>query len=220
MLPCGVGHLLKGDNHETEPLVHQTIKSVYQNLYCQVSKMAERGLSHPKRFITTHNEKGQAIIDESVPADAPFYNLPSGTAAFAQCYVTEGFPTKLEDGADLTVYRNYLASPPGLTVSNGTVLRYVDVPPGSTSPMHRTVSLDYGIVLEGDIELILDSGETRLLHRGDICIQRGTMHAWRNLSDKSWARMLYVLQPVESFKIGGEDAKEDYGNMSGVRASD
>jgi len=47
--------------------------------------------------------------------------------------------------------------------------------------MHRTVSLDYGIVLEGDVELVLDSGEKRAMKQGDVAIQRGTNHAWRNM---------------------------------------
>lgn len=46
--------------------------------------------------------------------------------------------------------------------------------PGLTSPMHRTVSLDYGVVLEGEVYLVLDSGEERLMRRGDISVQRGT----------------------------------------------
>lgn len=181
--------------------------------------MAERGLSHPKRFITSHNDRGETVLDQSMPEEAPFYYLPNKSAAFAQCYVTEGFPTKLNDEADLTVYKNYLSAPPGLTVSNGTVLRYVDMPPASTSPMHRTISLDYGVVIEGEVELVLDSGETRLLKRGDICIQRGTMHAWTNKSSTDWARMLYILQPVQSFSAGGANLKEDYGHMPGVRLS-
>lgn len=47
--------------------------------------------------------------------------------------------------------------------------------------MHRTTSLDYGIVLEGEVELILDSGERRAMKAGDIAVQRATMHAWRNM---------------------------------------
>ncbi len=59
--------------------------------------------------------------------------------------------------------------------------------PGATSPMHRTVSLDYGVVLEGEVELVLDSGEVRLLKRGHVAVQRGTNHAWRNASKSEWA---------------------------------
>jgi quercetin dioxygenase-like cupin family protein len=82
--------------------------------------------------------------------------------------------------------------------------------------MHRTVSLDYGIVLVGEMELILDSGETRKMKVGDVAIQRGTMHAWRNLSDTEPARMLYVLLPaVPLANVGGEDLAD----MEGVRSS-
>ena len=94
------------------------------------------------------------------------------------------------------------------------MLRMVDVPPGATSPMHRTVSLDYGVVLEGEVELILDNGESRLLKRGDMAIQRGTIHAWKNVSGEGiWARMLYVLQECDPVIIAGQELKEDYGGL-------
>ena len=190
-----------------------------QLIYLHATMALQGKLSHPKRYITTHDSNGKAILDTSIPSDAPFYELSSKEANFAQCYVTRGFPTKLGDNSDLKTYQDFLEQPPGLTVSNGTVLRYVDMPPGGTSAMHRTVSLDYGVVLEGEVELILDSGETRLMKRGDLCIQRATMHAWRNVSDTEWARMLYVLQPCEAFETGAGELKEDLGTMGGVRSS-
>jgi quercetin dioxygenase-like cupin family protein len=85
--------------------------------------------------------------------------------------------------------------------------------------MHRTVSLDYGVVMHGEIELVLDSGETRLMKQGDICIQRGTMHAWRNASKTEWGRMLYVLQPCKPVVVGDKTLGEDYGTMAGVPPS-
>lgn len=176
-------------------------------------------LSHPNRYITAHDDSGKSIVDTSVPAEAPFYELPNKSAAFAQCYVTSEFPVQLEDSADLKVYQDFLSSPPGLTVSGGTVLRYVDMPPDSTSPMHRTLSLDYGVVLEGEVELILDSGEKRLMRRGDICVQRATMHAWRNTSKTEWSRMLYILQPAKPMAAGGQKLEEELGTMEGVKSS-
>lgn len=92
--------------------------------------------------------------------------------------------------------------------------------PGETSPMHRTTSLDYGVVLEGEIELILDGGEKRVMRRGDTCVQRGTNHAWRNCSETQWSRMLYVLTESEEVKLeSGERLQEDLGGMVGVRKS-
>ena len=57
--------------------------------------------------------------------------------------------------------------------------------------MHRTESIDYGIVISGEITLVLDRGET-LLKQGDVVVQRGTNHAWANRSGKS-CRMLFIL---------------------------
>jgi mannose-6-phosphate isomerase-like protein (cupin superfamily) len=65
---------------------------------------------------------------------------------------------------------------------------------GEASPhpfMHRTETVDYGIVLEGEIILVLDGGET-LLTAGDVVIQRGTSHAWANRSNRL-CRMAFVL---------------------------
>lgn len=85
--------------------------------------------------------------------------------------------------------------------------------------MHRTVSLDYGVVIYGAVELVLDSGETQLMNSGDVCVQRGTMHAWRNTSETKWARMMYVLTPALPVKIGKQVLSEDLGHIQGVRSS-
>jgi uncharacterized cupin superfamily protein len=57
--------------------------------------------------------------------------------------------------------------------------------------MHRTETLDYGVVTEGEVWLVLD-GEEVQLKRGDIVVQRGTNHAWSNRTEQM-ARMLFVL---------------------------
>ena len=67
------------------------------------------------------------------------------------------------------------------------------------------------MVLEGQVELLLDSGEMRIMNRGDVAIQRGTSHAWRNTSKTAWARMLYVLQEAAPLFAGGKELGEDYG---------
>jgi quercetin dioxygenase-like cupin family protein len=81
----------------------------------------------------------------------------------------------------------------GLTLPGGSVLRVVELLPGKRSAMHRTNSLDYGIVLTGAIELELDDGAVTLIEAGSIIIQRGTMHAWRNPSAETPARVAFVL---------------------------
>jgi quercetin dioxygenase-like cupin family protein len=63
--------------------------------------------------------------------------------------------------------------------------------PHSASPMHRTESIDYGIVLAGEVQLVLDDSEVHL-KPGDVVVQRGTDHAWENRTDEV-ARMAFIL---------------------------
>ena len=170
------------------------------------------------RLITTHNADGKAIFSTTL-SEQPEQKKVDGEATFTLSYATDEFPVDLNGDKDIKTYKKYSAEAPGLVINSGTVLRHVDVPPGALSPMHRTVSLDYGIVLEGEIELVLDSGEKKTMMPGDVAIQRGTMHAWRNMSDTKWARMMYILQPSKPLEIGGQKLGEDLETMQGVRAS-
>lgn len=126
----------------------------------------------------------------------------------------------LNGDKDIKTYESFLSNAPGLTVSGGTVLRHVDFPPNMTCAMHRTVSLDYGVVLEGEMECILDSGETKFMKRGDVCIQRGTLHAWKNPHPTEWSRMMFVLQECRPLELGGQKLDEDLGTAVGIRKSD
>ena len=91
---------------------------------------------------------------------------------------------------------------------DGSVVRFVDIPPGACSPMHRTQTLDYGIVIFGEVELELDSGDKRTLAPGDTCIQRGTNHLWRNTSDK-WARIAFILLHSKQIVINGKPLADE-----------
>ena len=84
--------------------------------------------------------------------------------------------------------------------------------------MHRTQSLDYGLVLEGNIVLELDDGSRTPMTRGDVAIHRATMHKWINESQSDWARVLFVLQDCEPLMINGMRFKEDLGHAVGTRA--
>jgi quercetin dioxygenase-like cupin family protein len=179
--------------------------------------MEQSPLPRSKRFITTHNEEGKAIFSEKVSPEVKWGNI--GKAQFFPGYATKNFPSKLNDEEDITTYDDLVHNPSGIVISSGTFLRVVDMKPGHVSPMHRTVSLDYSVCLEGEVEMVLDSGESRLLKRGDLGIQRATNRQWRNRSNTEWARMLYVLTPVEPMTIRGKTLGEDYGDMKGVAKS-
>jgi hypothetical protein len=83
--------------------------------------------------------------------------------------------------------------------------------------MHRTISLDYGVVLEGTMECFLDSGEVRRMERGDVCVQRATYHAWKNVTENGgWARMMFVLTTAEAPVVAGKKLGEELGDAPKV----
>lgn len=171
------------------------------------------------RYITAHNGEGKAVFSKAFDEESRMKANDDGIA-FALSFTTKGFPVDMDNDKDLDVYGDYLKEAPGLVVSGGTVLRHVDIPPETACTMHRTVSLDYGCVLEGEVDLLLDSGEKRTMKRGDVAIQRGTMHQWINNSKTDWTRMLFVLQESKPLKVAGETVGEQLAGMAGVRPSD
>ena len=96
----------------------------------------------------------------------------------------------------------------GLTLNGGSVIRIVDMLPGKSSPMHRSFSIDYGIVLSGTLEMELDGGEVITLNAGDIVVQRGTNHLWRNPSLTTACRIAFVLIEAAPVKIDGRVLEE------------
>jgi quercetin dioxygenase-like cupin family protein len=175
-----------------------------------MTSLPQNTLPSFKRFITTHNDKGDAVFTTGISDVVPQTAVPG--AYFSLAFATNTVPTSLKDNEDLPIYGEYLNENPGLVISKGSVCRVVDIGPGVMSAMHRTVSLDYGVVLEGEVELILDSGETRRMQKGDIAVQRGTCHAWKNITtvagadghdEPGWARMLYVLLPIVPVVVDG-----------------
>lgn len=169
-------------------------------------------LPGPSAYLTGHDSKtAKAVIHASRPVEWHKYDEDKLGMSVA---FTTSFPADLNGDADVKAHDEKMAAAGGklgLVAGGGTVLRYVDFAPDYTCMMHRTQSVDYGILVEGEIESILDSGETVLMRRGDVMVQRATMHAWRNPSKTEWARMIFVLQDCKPLFVGGERFGEDLG---------
>lgn len=177
-------------------------------------------LRTPNRFITDHDDaSGLSVFNTSIPDPLPAVQAGGGAITSHLGYATTSSPADLTGRSDLSTYSSFLSGsatdrhhpPPGIVIPGGSVLRVVDVRPGGQSPMHRTVSLDYGVVLEGEVELVLDSGESRVMRRGDVSVQRGTNHVWRNRSQEEWGRMLFVTLGARPLEVNGEVLGEDVG---------
>ncbi|GAA5984611.1 hypothetical protein JCM10908_003423 [Rhodotorula pacifica] len=153
-----------------------------------------------RRVVTTHDDEGTAKvwIDGEVPNLSP----PGFTdgVSFGLAWVTDSSPADCQttvDGRELPIGE--------LSSEKGSVVRYVDMPPKHVSPMHRTISLDYGFVIYGELELVLPDGSRTSCKQGDVVVQRGTDHQWVNASETEWARMVYVLLPAKPVVIKGDE---------------
>lgn len=184
----------------------------------QVSTKPVSTLPQLHRFITGHNPSGQAIVHSH--NDFLWTPLDSNQLAFSVPYTTSSFPVDLNNDADIAEHHRVINSGKlGLVHPKGTVIRCVDFAPGYACGMHRTQSLDYGIVLEGEVEMVLDSGETYAMKRGDVAVQRATQHQWVNKSATEWARMMFVLQDCQMLYVNGKEMGEDLGTNSGLPPS-
>ena len=129
-----------------------------------------------RRVITGHDASGKAVvkIDEVVS------NLKEGRpgAMVAPIWTTEGFPVN-NDGQDDAAKRQV-----GTTLAGGTILRVVEFSPGVQSRNHRTDSIDYAIIMSGEIDMEMDGTVVRL-KAGDVMVQRGTIHNWINNGTES-----------------------------------
>lgn len=153
-----------------------------------------------RRIVTGHNSLGKSVVKDDQSFDTQL--IPSGDAEFALIWTAPDLPV---DNNDETDGRERDA---GLTLSGGSVIRVVDMLPGGESPMHRTNSLDYGIVMSGQLQLELDDGEVVELGAGDIVIQRGTIHLWRNPSTSEICRIVFILTEANAAEIDGKPLPE------------
>lgn len=138
-----------------------------------------------RRVVTTHDTRGKAVVgSDDFVESGPGVATPE--AANALIWTTDAMPVDLSRDEDLTPRRVALEPTP-----NGTIFRLLELPPGTQPHMHKTDTLDYAIVLDGEIDMLLDDSEVHL-KAGDILIQRGTYHGWTNRSERP-CRIAFVL---------------------------
>jgi quercetin dioxygenase-like cupin family protein len=135
--------------------------------------------------VTGHDTDGRSVVLSDGPAPR---SHDIGVAVFHELWNTRAMPAPIA-AVEPEPTERPLVTPPD---PNGTIVRITEIKASEKSPMHRTRSVDYGIVLEGEIWLVLDDGSETRLGPGDVVIQRGTDHAWENRSDRSM-RMAFVL---------------------------
>lgn len=147
-----------------------------------------------RRVVTGHDDQGRAkvLIDETVKNVAA--QRPGAT--YSVIWSTEGFPVN-NDGDDDPSGKKI-----GTTVSSGTVFRVVSFGPGVAPRNHRTDSIDYAVVMSGEIDMELDVGQVHL-KAGDVLVQRGTIHNWVNKGTEPCV-IAFTLVSAKSVTAGGK----------------
>lgn len=137
-----------------------------------------------RRIVTGHDASGKSVIlsDGAPPQHHPMHGAEVG-ADFVEIWnVAAPVPTLTSTQAAEPNERPFTIMPP-----SGHLLRVLDVYPphlgGHRTVMHRTSTLDYVVMIEGELVLLLDDSEVTL-RPGDVVVQRGTSHAWENRSGK------------------------------------
>lgn len=148
-----------------------------------------------RRVVTGHNDKGEATIELDEIANNVISNRPGASSCVV--WSTKGFPVD-NDG-----FKDPTTGTFKTTVEGGSVFRIVRYEPGVTPRNHRTDSIDYAVVMEGEIEMELDGGVTVKLKAGDVLVQRGTIHNWVNRA-KEVCVIAFVLISGKPVMAGGK----------------
>ncbi|CAH0054702.1 unnamed protein product [Clonostachys solani] len=177
------------------------------------------GLPRTQRHITGHDTEGKSVFLVT-DCGSHHRNMGDNQAVANILYSTKETPIECNGDADIKFAQeteaSYTPSQPPLHYPNGSVVRMIDFGPGIESPLHRAISVDYGVVIEGVFELTLDSGESRIMRPGDVSIQRATSHKWKNITGNGTmpGRMLWVLLPCNDVVVGGKKMEGFLGHLA------
>jgi quercetin dioxygenase-like cupin family protein len=149
-----------------------------------------------RRVVTGHDKANVAKVLTDGPATNAKY--PQAGTVSTMIWCTDGAPAAIPIGetAEDMGARILGTAPP----AKGSRFAIIDFPPGNAPHMHRTETIDYVIVLEGEIDMDMDQSTVKL-KAGDVMVQRGTNHAWANRGSKR-ARVAFVLIDAEPLGIG------------------
>lgn len=125
-----------------------------------------------RRIVTGLNDAGQSTVWIDGPTTNAVSRRPGHESRLV--WVTDGTPAPIDAETDEGA-RDIGRPPP----PNGTIFRIIEIAPGCVAEMHRTDTIDYLVVISGEMDMELETGRVRL-NAGDVIVQRGTLHNWVN----------------------------------------
>jgi mannose-6-phosphate isomerase-like protein (cupin superfamily) len=147
-----------------------------------------------RRVVTGHDATGRAVVKIDEVATNQVSARPGATACVV--WTTEGFPVDNNGGQDQGLRKT------GTTLDNGTVFRILELAPGVSPRNHRTDSIDYAVIMSGEVDMELDDTSVHL-KAGDVLVQRGTIHNWVNRGTEPCV-IAFVLIAAKPVTVGGK----------------
>ena len=147
-----------------------------------------------RRVVTGHDANGRAVVKIDEVSNNITSNRPGASACVV--WTTESFPVNNTGDADAGLRKV------GTTLKNGTVFRVIEFAPGVAPRNHRTDSIDYAVVVSGEIDMEIEDSVVHLT-AGDVLVQRGTIHNWVNSGTQPCV-MAFVLVDAKPVEVGGK----------------
>jgi quercetin dioxygenase-like cupin family protein len=149
--------------------------------------------------ITGHKPDGKAtVLIDDISKNRPPRDANNTVNETTVVWTTEGFPVDNNDQVYDEGTRDV-----GITQSGGSVFRVVSFGPGNPDMNHRTDSVDYAVVMSGEIDMELNDGESVHLKAGDVLVQRGTIHNWKNRGTEP-CLIAFILIAAKAVEAGGK----------------
>ena len=149
-----------------------------------------------RRVVTGHDESGKAIV--KIDEVCSHYREGRPGAMVCNVWTTDTAPADNSGQAD-----NGQREGKFTMIDNGTVFRIIEFRPGVQQRIHRTDTIDYIVVMSGEIDMELEAGEEVHLKAGDVMVQRGTVHNWINRGSETCV-LAIVLVHAKPVVAGGQ----------------
>jgi quercetin dioxygenase-like cupin family protein len=149
-----------------------------------------------RRVVTGHDEQGNAVVKIDEIMGHWREGRPGGTVC--NVWTTDTAPANNSNDVDGGKREGKFTM-----IHNGSVFRILDFKPGIQRRMHRTDSVDYIVVMSGEIDMELDNGVEVHLKQGDVMVQRGTIHNWINRGTETCI-MAVILIHADPVNAGGK----------------
>ena len=170
-----------------------------------------------RRVVVSHDAQGRSFVtSDDIAGVTPV--RPGLDIVSRELWVTDAMPVDNSDGvaaeqaAGAVARHDTVHGPHERYVGNGqgTAFRITEFAPGHPVVAHRTETVDYDVVVVGEIDLELEDGDPVHLRAGDAVVVRGVTHAWANRGTKT-AVLAFILIDAAPVAVNGEELRTHYG---------